>query len=186
MAQFSILGISGSLRKGSYNSVLIRIAKEETPPGTEFIIADISGIPLYNEDVRLQGMPKPVAVFKEQIRTADALLIATPEYNYSIPGVLKNALDWASRPPETSPLSDKPVALMGAGGMMGTARAQYHLRQVCVFTNMHPLNKPELFIRRAAEKFDEEGNSKDPLIRDRVRNLIEALISWTQRLRMEK
>jgi chromate reductase, NAD(P)H dehydrogenase (quinone) len=185
MENFTILGLSGSLRKGSYNSALIRIAEEEKPPGTQFVIADIADIPLYNEDVRLQGEPAPVALFKEQIRTADALLIATPEYNYSLPGVLKNALDWASRPPETSPLSDKPVAIMGAGGMMGTARAQYHLRQVCVFTNMHPMNKPELFIRRAAEKFDGEGNPRDPLIRDRVRNLIEALISWTIRLRME-
>lgn len=183
MATLTLLGISGSLRKGSYNSALIRIAREECPPGIDLFIADISEIPPYNEDVRLQGEPPPVTAFKDQIRAADALLIATPEYNYSMPGVLKNALDWASRPPESSPLSSKPMAIMGAGGLMGTSRAQYHLRQVAVFTNMFPLNKPELFIRRAAEKFDAEGNPRDPMLRDRVRNLIEALVAWTLRLR---
>ncbi len=183
MGKVTILGISGSLRKGSYNTALIRIAQEECPPGVDFITADIAEIPPYNEDVRLQGDPPPIALLKEQIRSAHALLIATPEYNYSVPGVLKNAIDWASRPPETSPLSNKPVALMGAGGMMGTARAQYHLRQIAVFTNMHPLNKPELFVRRAAEKFDEEGNPRNPMLRDQVRNLVAALLAWTERLR---
>ena len=186
MGNLTLLGISGSLRRGSYNTALIRIAKEECPPGVDFLTADISTLPLYNEDVRLQGEPPPVIVLKEQIRSAAALLIATPEYNYSIPGVLKNAIDWASRPPETSPLSNKPVALMGAGGMMGTSRAQYHLRQVCVFTNMYPLNKPELFVRRATEKFDDKGNPRDPMLRDRVRNLIAALLAWTERLRDRK
>lgn len=183
MSGLTILGISGSLRKGSYNTALIRIAGEECPPGIQLVIADIAQIPLYNEDVRLEGEPLPVTTLKEQIRAADALLIATPEYNYSIPGVLKNALDWASRPPEASPLRSKPLAIMGAGGLMGTARAQYHLRQVAVFTNMLPLNKPELFVRKAAEKFDAEGNPRDPMLRDRIRNLIEALAAWTLRLR---
>jgi chromate reductase, NAD(P)H dehydrogenase (quinone) len=183
MGNVTILGISGSLRKGSYNTALIRIAQEECPPGVAFRTADISKIPLYNEDIRLLGDPPPVVLLKEQIRAADALLIATPEYNYSIPGVLKNAIDWVSRPPETSPLGNKPLGIMGAGGMMGTSRAQYHLRQIAVFTNMHSLNKPELFVRRAAEKFDEEGNPRNPMLRDQVRNLVVALLAWTERLR---
>jgi chromate reductase, NAD(P)H dehydrogenase (quinone) len=183
MGNLTLLGISGSLRRGSYNTALIRIAQEECPTGVAFRTADISKIPPYNEDVRLLGDPPSVGLLKEQIRTADALLIATPEYNYSVPGVLKNAIDWASRPPETSPFGNKPLAIMGAGGMMGTARAQYHLRQIAVFTNMHPLNKPELFVRRAAEKFDEEGNPRNPMLRDQVRNLVAALLAWTERLR---
>ena len=179
--KISILVFGGSLRKGSYNKALLHTALEMVPADAQMEAFDIAAIPSFNQD--LEKEPAPVVKeFKAKIKAADAILIVTPEYNYSIPGVLKNAIDWASRPPETSPLSSKPLAIMGAGGMMGTSRAQYHLRQVAVFTNMVPMNKPELFVRRAAEKFDDDGNPRDPMLRYRVRNLIEALLAWTERL----
>jgi chromate reductase len=145
---------------------------------------DLSPIPLYNADVQAQGDPGPVVALKAAIREADALLIATPEYNYSIPGVLKNAIDWASRPPDMSPLNGKPVAIMGVStGSFGTARAQMHLRQVCVLTNMLPLNRPEVLVFRAQEKFDAEGQLMDETTRQFVRTLLEGLAEWTSRLR---
>src|ERR1700686_3470048 len=137
----NILGISGSLRKGSFNTAALRSARDLAPEGVAIETADLTEIPLYNEDVRAQGYPPAVERFREQIRAADALLFATPEYNLSLSGVLKNAIDWASRPPD-QPFGGKPAAIMGAGaGMAGTARAQYDLRRSCVFLDMHPLNK---------------------------------------------
>ncbi len=183
MDKIKILGFAGSLRRESFNRALLRVALQAAPENVEIDTFDIAPIPLFNEDVRLQGVPAPVAEFKQKIAAADALLIVTPEYNYSIPGVLKNAIDWASRPPDSSPLRDKPVAFMGAGGGLGTARAQYHLRQVAVFTEMLPLNKPEVFVPRAWEKFDAEGNLLDPKIKEKVRGLLEALAVWTIRLK---
>ena len=129
-------------------------------------------------------MPKRVKEFKTKIKAADAILIATPEYNYSVPGVLKNAIDWASRPYGDNSFEDKPVAIMGASiGRIGTARAQYHLRQTCVFLNMHPVNKPEVFVRFAHEKIDENGNVKDKETRKIISELLESLIAWTRRLK---
>lgn len=178
-----VLGISGSLRKGSYNTALLREAMKLLPEHMSLEIFDISQIPLYNEDVRAQGFPKPVQELRDRIAVADALLIATPEYNYSIPGVLKNAIDWASRPP-TPPLNDKPVAIMGATtGMFGTTRAQMALRQVFVFTNMHPLNKPEVLVMQAQQKFDSNGNLTDKATCDYIHLLLESLYDWTIRLR---
>jgi len=145
-------------------------------------IFDLAPIPFYNEDLNVDGGPEPVKAFKARIAAADALLIATPEYLYSIPGVLKNAIDWASRPVKDSPLNEKPIAIMGAGGIMGTSRAQMHLRQVAVYTNMHPLNKPEVQIQRAWEKFDQNGNLTDETVRQSVRSLLVALAAWTRRL----
>jgi chromate reductase len=134
---FRILGFAGSLRKGSYNRSLLRAALELLPANVELEIFDLEGIPPYNQDLDPQP-PEKVRAFKAKIRAADALLIVTPEYNYSIPGVLKNAIDWASRPHGDNSFDDKPVAFMGASmGMIGTARAQYHLRQSSVFLNMH-------------------------------------------------
>jgi chromate reductase len=154
------------------------------PESMSLEIFDLSPIPLYNGDVEATGIPEPVQNFKARIAAADALLIATPEYNYSIPGVLKNAIDWASRPPKDSPLNGKPVAIMGAsGGPGGTIRAQMHLRHVFVFTNMLPLNKPEVRVMRAAEKFDAEGRLTDEATRKEVRALLEALAAWTRQLR---
>lgn len=180
-----VLGFSGSLRKGSYNTGLLRAAAELVPDGMTLEIFDLAPIPLYNGDVEAAGAPEAVRQFKAAIAAADALLIATPEYNYSIPGVLKNAIDWASRPPQNSPFSGKPLAIMGAGGMMGTSRAQFHLRQVAVFVNLLPLNKPEVTIQRASEKFDKEGNLTDVASRQQIRALLEALAAWTRRLREE-
>ena len=181
-----VLGFSGSLRKGSYNAALLRAASELLPEAMALEIFDLSPLPLYNADVETAGVPEVVKDFKSRIKAADALLIATPEYNYSIPGVLKNAIDWASRPPKDSPLNGKPLGIMGAsGGTGGTIRAQMHLRQVCVFTNMLPLNRPEVLVTKAAEKFDAEGRLTDEATRKHVRALLEALRDWTHKLRGE-
>jgi chromate reductase len=178
-----VLGISGSLRKASYNSAALRAAQELAPAGMTIEIADLLPIPLYNEDVRAAGFPPGVQRLREQIISADALLVATAEYNYSISGVLKNAIDWASRPPD-QPFDDKPVAIMGASpGMTGSARAQYHLRQSCVYLNMHVLNKPEVMIAAAHTKFDTAGRLTDEPTRGFVRDLLVNLAAWTRRLR---
>ncbi len=179
-----MLGISGSLRKGSLNTALLRNAAGLLPEGVTLEIYDIGDIPLYNGDIDVEGGPAPVRRFRQHIAAADALLIAAPEYNYSFSGVLKNALDWASRPPQP-PLNDKPLAIIGAGAGVGASRAQLHLRQVAVYTNMHPLNKPEVQIARAWEKFDSEGRLTDPADREQLRALVEALAVWTRRLRRE-
>ncbi|MBI3531003.1 NADPH-dependent FMN reductase [Curvibacter delicatus] len=156
-----VLGISGSLRKGSYNSMALRAAQKLAPAGMEISIADISQIPMYNDDVRAAGEPAAVTALKAQVRAADAVLIVTPEYNFSIPGVLKNTLDWLSRPPEP-PFDGKTVAIMGASpGPVGTARVQYHMRQVMVFMNAFVVNKPEVFISNCASKFNEQGELTD-------------------------
>ncbi len=184
--QISVLGIGGSLRKGSYNRALLRAAQELAPEEMEIHIFDndiLAEIPTFNEDVRQRGEPEPVKLLKQQMQQADALLFSIPEYNYSISGVLKNAIDWASRPANESPLNGKPVALMGAStGKSGTMRAQTHFRQVCVFTNMFPVNKPEVFVASAAEKFDPEGRLVDQDSREFVRQLMQSLLEWTLRL----
>lgn len=156
-----VLGISGSLRKGSFNSMALRAAQKLAPAGMEISMADISQIPMYNDDVRAAGEPAAVTALKTQVRAADAVLIVTPEYNFSIPGVLKNTLDWLSRPPEP-PFDGKTVAIMGASpGPVGTARVQYHMRQVMVFMNAFVVNKPEVFISNCASKFNEQGELTD-------------------------
>ena len=156
-----VLGISVSLRKGSYNSMALRAAQKLAPAGMEISIADISQVPMYNDDVRAAGEPAAVTALKAQVRAADAVLIVTPEYNFSIPGVLKNTLDWLSRPPEP-PFDGKTVAIMGASpGPVGTARVQYHMRQVMVFMNAFVVNKPEVFISNCASKFNEQGELTD-------------------------
>ena len=179
-----VLGVSGSLRRGSFNTAALRTAQELAPEGMTIEIADISEIPPYNDDVRQeQGYPPPVERLRAEIAAADALLFVTPEYNYSVPGVLKNAIDWASRPPN-QPLDGKPVAIMGASpSLLGTARAQYHLRQMLVFLNAFPINKPEVFITQAAQKFDENGRLTDQTARDLIRQLLVALADWTRRLK---
>lgn len=183
-----VLGIAGSLRKGSYNRALLHAAQELAPEDMDIQIFDnetLTLIPPYNEDVRELGDPETVEILKREIKRADALLFAIPEYNYSMSGVLKNAIDWASRPPSESPLDGKPVALMGAStGTSGTMRAQMHFRQSCVFTNMFPLNKPQVFVSRAGEKFSHDGKLTliDQETRQFVRMLTEALLEWTRRL----
>lgn len=182
-----ILGIGGSLRKNSYNRALLRAAQELAPEEMEIRIFDnatLASIPLFNEDVRQHGDPEPVQILKAEIRKAHGLLFAVPEYNYSISGVLKNVIDWVSRPPNESPLRGKPVALMGAStGISGTIRAQMHFRQVCVFTDMLPVNTPHVFVANAAQKFDAEGHLLDEEARKFVGQLTESLLEWQRRLR---
>jgi chromate reductase len=178
----NILGISGSLRKGSYNSAALRAAQELAPEGVTIQIADISDLPLYNDDVRVHGYPAPAERFRAQIKHADALLFATPEYNYSISGVLKNAIDWASRPPEP-PLAGKPAAMMSASmGIFGGVKAQFHLRQIAVFVDLKFVNKPEVAIATAQEKFDAQGNLTFEPTRELIRKLILSLVEWTTQL----
>jgi chromate reductase len=182
-SNLKVLGISGSLRKGSFNTGLLRTALELAPEGMTIDIADIRDIPVYDEDVRAKGFPESVEKFRAAILAADALLIATPEYNYSIPGVLKNAIDWASRPP-SHPFAGKPLAIMGAsGGMGGTMRAQYHLRQVAVFLDLHLMNKPEIFVRSAQKLFDADGKLTDADTRKVIGDQLVALAAWTRKLR---
>lgn len=183
--RMKILGISGSLRKNSVNTGLLRAAQQLVPPGMQIEIADISQIPLFNDDILTAGMPEVVEQFKHLISEADGLLIATPEYNHSIPGVLKNALDWGSRPMKTQPFSGKPLAVMGAGGVTGTLRAQIHLRQVAAALNMLPLNKPELLVMQAWEKFDSQGNLVDEASRQKVHDLLVAFEQWVLRLTLK-
>ena len=144
-------------------------------------MTDLGGIPPYREEDYVQGFPAAVEALRQSIREADALLIATPEYNYSYSGVLKNAIDWVSRPPE-QPFAGKPIALMGAAaGALGTARAQYHLRQVFVFLDGHILNKPEVMVPAAHTLFDARGELADEATRERVSQLVEALVQWAAR-----
>ena len=152
-----VLGIAGSLRRGSFNAATLRTAQELAPAGMTIESFDIAPIPLYNEDVRQQGFPAPVEDLRARIKAADGLLLVTPEYNYSIPGVLKNAIDWASRPPN-------------------------HLRQTCVYLDMLPLNKPEVFVSAAHQKVDAEGRLSDEPARAAIRALLEALAAWARRL----
>jgi chromate reductase len=180
--QLTFLGLCGSLRQGSYNRAALRAATSLAPPDVRIETVEIGAIPLYNEDVRAAGLPAPVVELRQRIKAADAILFVTPEYNYSVPGVLKNAIDWASRPPE-QPFDGKPMMVMGAsGGLLGTARAQYHLRQMMVFLNGHFINKPEVMIGSAASKFDADGNLIDETTRGLIRQLLENLAAWTRRL----
>ena len=184
--KLKILGFAGSLRKGSFNRSLLRSATQLLPSDTTLEIFDLSDIPPYNQDHETD-MPTKVKEFKTKIRESDAILIATPEYNYSVPGVLKNAIDYASRPYGDNPFDDKPVAIMSASvGMLGGARAQYHLRQMFVFLNMHPINFPEVIVTFASDKFDSEGNLLDENTKKFLTQLLQNLSNWTKRLRGEK
>ncbi len=181
--KIKILGIAGSLRRGSYNKAILKAAAELLPIGSELgIFEKLGEIPPFDQDQ--ENSPPPVVVdLKEQIRSTDAVLIATPEYNYSVPGVLKNAIDWASRPYGDSAWDRKPVAIMSASsGMLGGARAQYHLRQIFVFLNMFPLNGPEVIIPEAGAKINVQGNLVDQYTREKIAELLQALLEWTTRL----
>ena len=177
--KISILGFAGSLRKDSYNKAILRAATSLVPDNAELNIFDLEGIPTFNQDFEKEP-PEKVKDFKASIRSADAILISTPEYNYSIPGVLKNSIDWASRPYEDNVLEGKPVAVMGASiGMIGTARAQYHLRQCFIFLNMYPLNRPEVMVPFAHEKIDKDGKVTDSKTVEKIRDLLVSLIDRT-------
>jgi chromate reductase len=177
-----ILGIAGSLRSQSFNRAALRAATELVPEGATLETFELDDIPGFNQDEE-QNPPAKVTELKKRIREADAILIVTPEYNYSIPGVLKNAIDWASRPYGDSAWNGKPAAIMGASvGTIGTARAQYHLRQMMVFLNMFPVNQPEVMIGNASERFDAEGNLTDDATKDFIRQLLQNLVEWTRRI----
>lgn len=177
------LGLVGSLRKGSYNKALMRAAMMLLPEGVTLEVFDIAEFPLFNQDLE-RNPPALVQEFKARIRAADAILIASPEYNYSIPGVLKNAIDWASRPPTDNAWDGKPVAVMSAStGKLGGARMQYHLRQVFVWLNMYPINRPEFMLANSANYFDEQGNLKDEDTRNRLRDLLNSLADWTRKMK---
>ncbi len=177
-----ILGIAGSLRRESYNRATLRAATQLVPQGATIDIFELDGIPGFTQDEE-QNPPAKVVELKQRIREADAILIVTPEYNYSVPGVLKNAIDWASRPYGDSAWSGKPAAIMGASvGALGTVRAQYHLRQMFVFLNMFPINQPEVMIGNASERFDSQGNLTDEGTKKLIRRLLQNLVEWTGRI----
>ena len=182
--KMKIFGIAGSLRKNSYNRIVLKTASSLAPENAEFAIFDgLSDIPPFDQDNEATP-PDVVKNLKASIESADAVLIATPEYNYSIPGVLKNAIDWASRPYGKSAWEGKPVGIMSAsGGMLGGARAQYQLRQVFVFLNMHPLNQPEVIIPHIQEKVDGKGNITDAHTKEKIGEMVDALIKWTFELK---
>ncbi len=175
--KLKIIGLNGSLRQKSYNRAALRFAQKNMPENSELEILDLSKLPFFNEDVEAQGVPSVVSEFIDKLLQADGFLISTPEYNYSIPPVLKNAIDWASRD-ERMPFKDKWVALMSASmGWLGGARAQYHFRQVGVFLEMRFLNKPEVFIGNAHTKFDDGGELTDEFTQKVIFKLVNTLIN---------
>lgn len=178
-----VLGISGSLRQSSFNSATLRAAQELAPTGMTIEIADLSQIPLYDQDARDKAVPAAVEKLAAQVLAADALLFATPEYNYSVSGVLKNAIDWLSRL-KPMPLADKPAAVVSASmSLFGGARAQYDLRRVLIYLDVHFINKPEVMIASAHERFDASGKLTDAPTRELLGKLVVALGDWTRRLK---
>ena len=180
MGNITLVGISGSLRKASRNTGLLRCCAANLPQGVSLEIADISALPFYNAD-----MEKPAVVQQlvDLVSAADGLVLACPEYNYSLAPALKNALDWLSREPDLAPLTDKTVCIVGAGGGMGTSRAQYHLRQVCVYLNLHVLNKPELFSNAFTPAFADNGDVQDEALVKQAAAVMQAMTDWTLRLK---
>jgi chromate reductase len=181
---YRVVGIAGSLRRGSFNRALLRTAQELAPELLKIEIREIGDLPLYNQDVEEDAVPQAVDSLRQAVREADGLLIATPEYNHGVPGVLKNAVDWLSRPPRDSALNGKPAALMGASpGMTGTARSQSQLRQSFVFTNTYAMLQPEVLVSRAHEKFDANGRLTDEPSRRFVKQFLEQFVVWIPRFR---
>jgi chromate reductase, NAD(P)H dehydrogenase (quinone) len=173
-----VLGIAGSLRERSHNRALLRAARELLPEGVELVEHDLRDLPFYDGDVEAAGDPESVVALKQAIRDADAVLIATPEYNRGVPGVLKNAVDWASRPPLASPLTGKPVAIMGAStGRGGTARAQEQLRAALEFSRANVIEQPEVFVPEAFMRFDEQGELVDEGVRSDLAELLDTLVA---------
>lgn len=180
---FQVVAIAGSLRRGSYNRALLRAARELAPERLRVEIHDIDEVPLYNGDVEAEGVPPGVARLRAAIGAADGLLIATPEYNHGVSGVMKNVIDWLSRPPRESVLAGKPAAIVGASpGMTGTARGQSQLRQAFVFTNTLAMLQPEVLVSRAHEKFDDEGRLTDESTRKHLRDFLESFVRWIERV----
>jgi chromate reductase, NAD(P)H dehydrogenase (quinone) len=181
MADIKILGIAGSLRKGSFNRMALKVAQGLVPAGAKLDVHDLPELPGFNQDNE-KTPPPAVVEFKAKIRAADAILLVTPEYNYSVPGVLKNAIDWAARPYGDSAWKGKPAAIMGASaGVLGTARAQYHLRQIMVFLDMPTVNQPEVMIGSAVNKFDQAGNLTDDTAKKLMGQLLANLCDLARR-----
>ena len=179
-----VVGIAGSLRRGSLNRALLQAAVELAPAALEIIPRGLSEVPLYDGDVEAAAVPQGVQELRDAVRQADAILIATPEYNHGVPGVLKNAIDWLSRPPRASALNDKPCGIIGASpGMTGTARAQTQLRQAFVFTNTHAMPRPEVLVAQANTKFDGEGRLTDEGTRKFLTIFLNEFVKWIERLK---
>jgi chromate reductase len=180
----NVLGFAGSLRQKSHNRNLLNAAETLLPEGMSLQIFDLIDIPLFNQDVEAEGIPDAVMAFREAMKAADALLIATPEYNWSIPGVLKNALDWVSRkgPDLQAPLDGKTAAIMGAGGGNGTLRAQMHLRDILGHNRLYVLPHPQMMVAKAWQHFDADGNLTDEATRDRLGSLLLELREFTLKL----
>jgi chromate reductase len=178
----STVGIAGSLRLGSFNRALLRAAVELAPPGLRIDAAELADVPLYNGDVEAQGDPPAVAELKDAIAAADGVLFVTPEYNHGVPAVMKNALDWASRPPGGAVLDNKPVGIIGASpGITGSARGQSQLRQAFEFTNSYCMPQPELLVFKAHEKFDAGGQLSDPVTAQYLSRYLAAFDRWVRR-----
>ena len=175
-----IAGFGGSLRKGSFSSMLLKECTRFMPENSKLELLDISGIPLFNQDDEYNP-PESVRKFREGIKKADGFIVVTPEYNYSIPGYLKNAIDYASRPPEENPFTGKTGAIMSASiGMLGGSRAQYHLRQVFTFLDCRIINKPEVFLNFAHTKFDDSGHLTDENAIKFITMLLNGLVQETR------
>ena len=178
-----ILGFAGSLRQASFNRALLQAAKDLAPTDVEVDIVALDGIPMYNSDVETTAFPAAVSALRARIATSAAVLIATPEYMFSVSGVLKNVLDWLARPPEPRVLWDKPVGIMGASpGLVGTARAQLHLRQILLHERAAVLPHPQLLVPDARNKFDANGVLTDQETKAKVTDYVDALARWARRL----
>lgn len=178
----NVLGIAGSLREASLNRALLRAAAELAPPGLRIDIFDLAPIPLYNGDVEAAGDPPSVTAFKRAITEAGGILMVTPEYNHGVPGVMKNAVDWASRPPRGAPLNAKSVGIIGASpGAAGSARGQSQLRQAVGSTNSYAMPQPEILVFRAHEKFDAQGRLTDKATGIYLARYLEAFLVWVRR-----
>lgn len=187
----NVIAISGSLRRGSYNMAALRAAQRIQPERMNISLLEYADVPVYNGDVEAAGLPESVMRVRSAVGAADAILISTPEYNYSIPGVLKNVIDWMSRkdpehPDRPTPPFHKPLGIIGASiGQFGTTRAQLHLRQICVYTNMVPLNQPEVLIGHAHDRFDGNGEISDASTRDFLAGFLEAYLTWIRHVNLK-
>lgn len=182
MPDLSVVAFAGSLRRASYNRALLRSATELAPIGMRIEIFDLADVPLYNGDIEAEGDPEAVARLKRAIAAADGVLMATPEYNHGVPAVMKNAVDWASRPPRAAPLAGKPVGIIGASpGITGSARGQSQLRQAFEFTDSYCMPQPELLVFKAHEKFDSEGRLTDGATAEHLSRYLTAFAAWVRR-----
>ena len=181
-SKVAILAISGSGRKRSFNSALLEAAKQLLPENATLEVVDVSRLPLYNQDLE-HDMPEEVKEFKKKIRGADAILLATPEHNYSITAILKNAIEWGNRPPKDASWSGKPAAIISAStSLRGGARAQLHLRQIMIDLNMYPINRPLLLVANAKDKFNENLQLTDEETLQTLRDVLSSLVEWTRKL----